>query len=147
MDEYDPYDPLQGKDLKIIKFEMMTQVAILGVGIGFGELALLNDAPRAATIKTIEDSQFAILSKADFHETMTKIYKKRYASQVSFLSSFPFLNYLTRKAKEKLCHHFTMEKCHLGQKIVTEGTETDFIYLIKKGHFEITKCTFSVPVN
>ena len=54
---------------------MMLKVATLKVGIGFGELALMNNTPRSATIKTEEDCQFAVLNKADFKIIMDKIYK------------------------------------------------------------------------
>lgn len=71
----DPYDDAAPKDSKNLKFDIMLEVASLGVGIGFGELALMNNVPRSATIKTIEDCQFAVINKADFKETMDKVYK------------------------------------------------------------------------
>ncbi|MCP4722763.1 MAG: cyclic nucleotide-binding domain-containing protein [Desulfobacteraceae bacterium] len=38
-------------------------------GGAFGEMALIDDAPRSATIRTIEPSQFLILHKQEFKET------------------------------------------------------------------------------
>lgn len=40
-----------------------TQVAILSDGDSFGELALISHKPRAATIRCITDTKFAVLSK------------------------------------------------------------------------------------
>jgi CRP-like cAMP-binding protein len=102
LDEFDPYALNLEKQTKVVNFDMMVQVAILEIGTGFGELALMNDEPRSATIDTIEDCQFATLSKNDFKEVMDKVYKRKFAAMVSFLSSFSFLSHLTRKAKEKL---------------------------------------------
>jgi putative ABC transport system ATP-binding protein len=41
-------------------------VAVLGEGDFFGEMALLNDAPRNATVRTREDTVLYSLEKEDF---------------------------------------------------------------------------------
>lgn len=46
------------------------EVANLNVGDGFGELALLNDGPRLATIVCKEESHFATLSKENFRSIL-----------------------------------------------------------------------------
>ena len=55
---------------------VLTHVTNLNVGAGFGELALINNVPRSATITTLEDSWFAVLEKSDFKDIMGKIYRK-----------------------------------------------------------------------
>ena len=59
---------------------MMIPVSIKQPGDSFGELALLFDpnnpnkiVKRAATIKTIRDSVFAIINKADYRKVLAKI--------------------------------------------------------------------------
>ena len=47
----------------------MNLIAIQGPGSFFGEMALIDDAPRSATIKTTEPSRFLILHKQEFKET------------------------------------------------------------------------------
>lgn len=42
----------------------------IGAGDAFGEMALLEDEPRSATIRTIEPSRFLILHKQEFNETV-----------------------------------------------------------------------------
>ncbi|HCY88366.1 MAG TPA: cyclic nucleotide-binding protein, partial [Desulfobacteraceae bacterium] len=41
----------------------------MGAGNAFGEMALIDDAPRSATIKTVTPSRFLILHKQEFKET------------------------------------------------------------------------------
>jgi hypothetical protein len=41
----------------------------IGSGGSFGEMALMDDAPRSATIRTVEPSKFLILHKQEFKET------------------------------------------------------------------------------
>lgn len=55
---------------------MLLEVAQLKTGNSFGELALLNDAPRSATIYTLEQCHLAILNKADFTSIMAKVIRK-----------------------------------------------------------------------
>lgn len=43
---------------------------IQGEGEYFGELAMLDDAPRSASVVTLEDSQLAVVSKAAFEECL-----------------------------------------------------------------------------
>jgi CRP/FNR family cyclic AMP-dependent transcriptional regulator len=43
-----------------------------GEGEYFGELALLDDAPRSASVITVEDTKLAVISKAAFDECMEK---------------------------------------------------------------------------
>lgn len=45
------------------EFTVLMQVAEINEGTGFGELALLNNAPRSATISTVTDCIFAVLEK------------------------------------------------------------------------------------
>lgn len=95
----------QGEKIEVEKefeFTFLKSVIKIGNGSGFGELALLNDKPRSATIITLVDTHFAVLEKEDFNKIMAKAMRNKFASQVQFLSKFSFLSGMTRIAKEKL---------------------------------------------
>jgi MFS family permease len=47
------------------------RVAVIGAGGSFGELALLNDCPRNATVRAIEDGRLYALARGPFIETVT----------------------------------------------------------------------------
>lgn len=49
-----------------------TEVKVMTAGSSFGELALINSAPRAAAIKCKEDSEFAVLDKIPFKNILSK---------------------------------------------------------------------------
>jgi len=48
-------------------------VCTLSDGDGFGELALINDKPRSATIKVVETCQFIKVEKADYNRILKDI--------------------------------------------------------------------------
>ena len=58
-----------------LKLDVLIDVARLKEGVGFGELALLNDAPRSATIRSVTDTHFATLEKEDFKLVLGKVLK------------------------------------------------------------------------
>ena len=59
-------EELKGKNLFL-------DVASLHTGDSFGELALINDEPRKASIKTLSDCYLAYLDKNDYKKILRKI--------------------------------------------------------------------------
>lgn len=57
------------------KIKLMTKVHFYTPGQGFGELALSNKKPRAASIFATEDTDFAVLSKKDFDSIISEAVK------------------------------------------------------------------------
>jgi CRP-like cAMP-binding protein len=53
--------------------EHMMKVNEMREGESFGELALINDAPRMATVVSYTECIFAVLSKKDFSTIMKSI--------------------------------------------------------------------------
>lgn len=71
-------------------------------GKSFGELALINNKPRAATVKCLTDCHFAVLSKSDFEILLKKLEVKREKRFVDFLEGLPFFSNQSRVALVKL---------------------------------------------
>ena len=46
-------------------------LALLGAGDYFGEMALLDDEPRSATVVTMEDCQLAVVSRQEFEQALS----------------------------------------------------------------------------
>ena len=51
----------------------MTEVKVLGGGTAWGELSLINNKPRAATIIAKQETDLAVLDKVPFNKILGKI--------------------------------------------------------------------------
>ena len=51
----------------------MIPLKILKYGDTFGELALINDAPRSATVTSIGQSELAVLNRNDYEKIIKKV--------------------------------------------------------------------------
>ena len=60
------------KNGEVRREKVLTRVAGQGAGYAFGELALLERKPRAATIVCEEDCDFAVLDKNPFQQILRK---------------------------------------------------------------------------
>jgi len=65
-------DAQLSKTRKGLSQYVMTKVHSYKSGSSFGELALRNEKPRAASIITTSESHFATLSRADFNKCLAK---------------------------------------------------------------------------
>lgn len=52
------------------------EVAVLTDGAAFGELALINERPRMATIKCIERCHFLVLNKEEYNTAINEIKRR-----------------------------------------------------------------------
>ncbi|CAG9322118.1 unnamed protein product [Blepharisma stoltei] len=109
------------------------RVNILKPGDSFGELALLHDTPRTATIKTIEKSTLWGLDRRTFRNAIEALNAMNYNENKHFINSIPLFQILTMPQKEALVGSLTSIKFSAGQRIVNEGDPGDLFYIIKDG--------------
>ena len=102
-------------------------------GDSFGELALLHDTPRSATIKTVMNTALWVLDRKEFSRILKEMNVQNYKENRSFIDSVPLFQILSEGQKELLVSCFTMLKYIAGKKIVSEGDPGDLFYVIKEG--------------
>eukprot|EP00347_Sterkiella_histriomuscorum_P019194 403342576 len=111
----------------------------LKAGKSFGELALIKNRPRAATITCIEDCHFAVMSKNDYEKVLQKIELKKMQKIIDFLHQLPFFRVWTKTSLSKLHYSFEEKAFTRNQVVYREGDESSMVYIIKSGEFEVTK--------
>lgn len=103
------------------------------MGDVFGELALMYNAPRAASIFAIENSVLFSLDRDTFnHIVKTAAIKKRDLYE-SFLTKIEIFSTLEPYERAKICDCLKTEVYKKGDSIIKEGEMGDTFYLVQSG--------------
>jgi CRP-like cAMP-binding protein len=122
-----------------IEVEDLNEVKVLYAGSSFGELALLSERPRSATIEALERSSFLVLNKHNFTIILGEIAEKRLNTMTKFLYEMAYFNTRSKSALIKLAYFFQTKKYSKSQVIFRENDCVDGVYFIKEGEVTITK--------
>lgn len=115
------------------------ELVTLHKGQSFGELALMNNKPRAATIRWAEPTKFAVLNKLDYQKVFAKIDKKKLNDKIAFLKWVPYLSKWTNMALGKFGYHNEVKEYIRNQPVFKEGQKCENVYIVKSGEFELSK--------
>ena len=99
----------------------------------FGELALLHDTLRTATVRTLAPSQLWVLSRSDFKSAVHTMITSKYIENKQFLEGVYFFQILTTGQKEAMLGLLVSQEFEPGAKIFLEGDPGQIFYIIKKG--------------
>lgn len=91
-------------------FQWFVEVKKLAEGGSFGELALLNDKPRAATIQCLTNCEFAVINRQDYQNILERIENRNIKSKIDFFTHLPFAKFFTKNQIQKLIYSFNLEK-------------------------------------
>ena len=109
---------------------------ILGTGQGFGELALIHDTKRTATIKTLEYVEMWAIERQVFRDSLKAINSLKFEENKTFLRSVPFLQTLNEDQIESLLSKGVSQSFTPFQKIISEGDPGSMFYIIQEGSVE-----------
>jgi CRP-like cAMP-binding protein len=120
--------------------EAMKEVKVLTQGDYFGELALINNTGRAATVQAKKTSVLAVLRKSDFKKTLEHFAEKKLNEKVSFLRKIPIFSMINSFELQKLSYYFNENKLRKNQFVFREFQLAEHLYFVKSGDFKLIKC-------
>ena len=103
----------------------------LSKGDSFGELALMNDAPRSATVKANSDCQVWTLKREVFRKILEFISNINYSQNMKFLNGIDIP--LDKNIKSLLANNLLQEIYKKNTVIFSEGEYGNNMYIIKEG--------------
>ncbi|XP_065179423.1 cAMP-dependent protein kinase type II-alpha regulatory subunit-like isoform X2 [Sycon ciliatum] len=103
----------------------------------FGELALMYNTPRAASIVATTDATIWGLDRATFRRIMLVAAFKKRKMYEEFLETVPIFSSLERYERMTLADGLYSEKFSDGATIITQGEEADKFYLVERGEVSI----------
>ncbi|KAK3275126.1 hypothetical protein CYMTET_16728 [Cymbomonas tetramitiformis] len=111
----------------------VSSVASAGPGTSFGELALMYNSPRAATVKAKTDVKLWALDRQTFRATLSDSTRDRRMKHQNFLEKVQILESLTEAERAIVAD--TVETCTFasGEQILEQGAPGDRFYILEEG--------------
>ena len=124
------------------------KVATIEPGGSFGELALMYNAPRAATVMSAEaGSTLWALDRITFRRILMDSTFQRRRLYESFLEEVEILSTLTKYERSKIADALDTKKYPAGTTIIKEGDAGEAFYLLESGEAEAYKVGTDGPVK
>lgn len=118
---------------------MGNKVTTVKEGGSFGELALMYNAPRAATVISTEPSNLWALDRLTFRRILMDSAFNRRRMYESFLEEVPLLSTLESYERAKIADALDTIKFADGDVIIEEGEPGDSFYFLESGEAEVFK--------
>lgn len=110
-----------------------------GQGDVFGELALLYNCPRAASVEATEEAVVWQLDRETFSHIVRDASAKRREAFQDFLKTVPLFKTLESYDLMQLADCLQQEGLEAGQKIINQGDPGDTFYIVEEGELVATK--------
>lgn len=111
----------------------------MGPGKAFGELAILYNCTRTASIRVLSDARVWVLDRRVFQQIMMRTGLQRIENSVNFLKSVPLLRNLSDELLAKIADVLELEFYAAGTYIIRQGTAGDSFFLISQGTVRVTQ--------
>ncbi|KAL0281011.1 UNVERIFIED_CONTAM: hypothetical protein PYX00_002140 [Menopon gallinae] len=124
------------------EFEVIKEHKILGrmgPGKAFGELAILYNCRRTASIKVASDAKVWVLDRRVFQQIMMKTGLQRLQENVNFLRSVPLLQPLSNDVLAKMADVLEVDFYPSGAHIIRQGASGDTFFIISSGRVKVTQ--------
>ncbi|KAK7507990.1 hypothetical protein BaRGS_00000955, partial [Batillaria attramentaria] len=115
------------------------KLCTMGEGKVFGELAILYNCTRTASVKALVDCRLWAIDRPCFQSIMMRTGLLRHTEHMDFLRSVPTFQGLPEETLSKIAD--VLEEAHYnnGDYIIRQGARGDTFYIIAKGKVKVTK--------
>ncbi|XP_064172870.1 cGMP-dependent protein kinase 2 [Anguilla rostrata] len=110
-------------------------------GTAFGELAILYNCKRTASVKAVYQSHIWALDRQMFQSIMMRSTQARNEEYFSFLRSVSLLKDLPEEKLSKIVDCLEVDYFDEGEYIIREGEEGNTFFIIAKGQVSVTQTT------
>ena len=108
-------------------------VGQLGAGMAFGELALMYNCPRAATIRAVSMCTVWTLGRLTFRRLLATTASSAIAERCAFLKKVPQLGALSNVAINSIAGAMEAKTFRRDDNIIEQGERGDAFYVLKDG--------------
>ena len=119
--------------------ENVGKVATIGAKGSFGELALMYNAPRAATVVAMGDMVTWAVDQKTFKMTLMATTMKKRSLFESFISKVPIFTGLNEYERLTVADALEQRSFSAGTDILLEGDEGNYFFIVENGSVKCTK--------
>ncbi len=120
-------------------------LSVLKRGDHFGEIALISDVPRTATVRAAEDLVLLRLDRRDFLKFLAehphvRVALERFLGDIGtrdFLRQFTALAAVPASLLRQMIEQFEEHSVEAGAVVVHEGDPADWVYIVREGMLEV----------
>ena len=120
-------------DVYVSKVSADSPVHTYKPGASFGELALMYNAPRAATCRAKGEVKLWALDRVSFKVIVVAAAMQKREKFVGFLKKVPILESMTEMELMTMADSMAEEKYNSGDVICTQGDAGNFFYIVHEG--------------
>ena len=107
-----------------------------GEGFSFGDIALINKAPRNATIKAKENCVLLTIGKDDYTKAILEFQKRKLSKEIDiFVKTYSFFQYFNNDKIIQLFNCLTKVEIYKGEYLYKQNMNADSIYILCSGSF------------
>jgi cAMP-dependent protein kinase regulator len=136
-DDGDNFYILESGVCEVYKDNVLVQTCT--EAMSFGELALMYNAPRAATVKAVERSKAWALDRQTFKYIIMETTLKKREAHKGFIERVPLLESLSEYERLTVADALKTETFSDGEVIITQGDDGNLFYIIEEGTAVCTK--------
>jgi putative peptide zinc metalloprotease protein len=112
-------------------------------GEGFGEMALLDNKPRGATVRALEACELWSLDRGHFERWVRDRYEiaariRSSAEERAQLAALPFFRGLDALELDRIAARLVTRRVPAGETVMSEGDPGDRYYVIREGQAEVS---------
>lgn len=116
-----------------------TEVCRIDASGSFGELALMYNTPRAATVVSVGEGSLWAMDRGTFRRILMESQQAKRKLYDSFLAAVPILETLTEYERSTIADALEPVTFQDGETIIAEGETGDSFYILEDGSATVTK--------
>lgn len=128
--QYDVLKDIDGEQKKVFQYDNKGN---------FGELALMYNAPRSATVTAVTSGNLWALDRETFRRIVVKAQAKKRRQYEQFLAKVELLSTLNEEEISKIADAIEPKKYNDGEVVINQGDAPDYFYIVCEGKVDIRR--------